>query len=73
MTVSIEFLGLSWTCPGCSHSNHDDDMYSFEHPTQCAACKKFWQECPNDDCYGLGPDCATCGGQSGGLVEIAQP
>jgi hypothetical protein len=71
MSVSITFGGLSWKCPGCSHVNHDDDMYPFDNPTLCVACEKRWQACPNEDCY-FDDDCPTCGGNSGGLIEVKQ-
>jgi hypothetical protein len=68
--VEIEFLGLAWKCPGCGAFNRSADTYPFDRPTPCASCPARWQECPNDDCYVLGPDCPTCGGRGDGLLEV---
>lgn len=71
---AVEVTGvptLHWLCPGCEQSNATTGWTVTLWA--CAHCGKQWAECPNDDCYAMGEDCALCGGQSGGLVEVQDP
>ena len=69
MSLSIGAPAVLWKCPGCEQANRGEG-WDFLDKMACGHCGKRWAECPNEDCYGLGEDCPTCGGHSGGLVEV---